>query len=220
MYLHILLIGLTNVLNLYMSRKEGCKMSLQLLESNWNQIQKKVVLPLWHKDFKTGYENVKMDFDDFQSLANYELTKAFKRYDKSLGNIFTYCTMIIKRKAASELRNAKREKRTIDLHAKSLYETLEDSDITIQDLIEEKSEVKEYAVEDQDIKTKIYKELRMKEKKILDLTIDGYSNEEIATKMHLKPKEIRSVKRDIASNSNIRRLGIIYGILPREGERL
>lgn len=195
-------------------------MSLHLLESNWDVIQKKVIIPLWHKDFKNVYENAKMDFDDFQSLANFELTKAFQDYDKNLGNIFTYATMIIKRKASSELRNAKREKRTIYLHAKSLHETLENSDITLQDLIEEKSEVRECAIEEQNIKDEIYKELRMKEKKILDLTIDGYSNEEIATKMHLKPKEIRSIKRDIASNSNIRRLGVIYGILPREGERL
>ena len=52
--------------------------NMKLLEENWGDIKTKVIIPLWKGKFKSMYENAKMDFNDFESLAAIEITKAMK----------------------------------------------------------------------------------------------------------------------------------------------
>jgi RNA polymerase sigma factor (sigma-70 family) len=78
---------------------------MNFLESNWKQIKEKVVIPLWNKKYKSMYEKIKMDFDDFESLAAIELTKAMKSFNPDKSNLFTYATNVINKKATTELRN-------------------------------------------------------------------------------------------------------------------
>lgn len=78
---------------------------MNFLESNWKQIRSRVIIPLWNKKYKSMYEKIKMDFDDFESLAAVELTKAMKSFDPDKSNLFTYATNVINKKATTELRN-------------------------------------------------------------------------------------------------------------------
>lgn len=78
---------------------------MNFLESNWKQIKEKVIIPLWNRKYKSMYEKIKMDFDDFESLAAIELTKAMKSFNPDKSNLFTYATNVINKKATTELRN-------------------------------------------------------------------------------------------------------------------
>ena len=71
------------------------KENLELLQNNWTTIKKKVIVPLWNSKFKSMYEHIKMDYDDFESLVAIELTKAMKTFDPAKSNLFTYTTNLI-----------------------------------------------------------------------------------------------------------------------------
>lgn len=76
-----------------------------LLEANWQKIKERVILPLWHGKFKSMYESAKLDYDDFESLAGLEVSKAIKKFNPEKSNLFTYATQVISKKALTELRN-------------------------------------------------------------------------------------------------------------------
>lgn len=78
---------------------------LNYLETNWVAIKKKVIIPLWKNKFKSMYESIKMDYNDFESLAGIELTKAIKTFNPEKSNLFTYATNVISKKAMTELRD-------------------------------------------------------------------------------------------------------------------
>ena len=100
---------------------------MNYLEANWQEIRKKVVIPLWNKKFKSIYENAKMDYDDFESLAAIEITKAMKTFNPDKSNLFTYATNVVKKKAITELRNCtQRDKRRALYVADSLDLSISD----------------------------------------------------------------------------------------------
>lgn len=83
-----------------------------LLERKWGMIEKRVILPLWKKQYETMYNSLKLDYDDFLSMAGYELSKAMASYDGKKSNLCTFATNVIKRKANTELRDyGSRDKR-------------------------------------------------------------------------------------------------------------
>lgn len=83
-----------------------------LLERKWGMIEKRVILPLWKKQYETMYASLKLDYDDFLSMAGYELSKAMTSYDSKKSNLCTFATNIVKRKANTELRDyGSRDKR-------------------------------------------------------------------------------------------------------------
>ena len=84
----------------------------EMLEQNWERIKNRVVSPLWHGKFKTMYENAKLDYDDFESLAGVELANAIKTFNPEKSNIYTFATRVVTQKAKTELRNCtQRDKR-------------------------------------------------------------------------------------------------------------
>lgn len=96
-------------------------MSMHILEKNWSEIVNRVVNPLWKNKFCGMYESCKLDYDDFLSLAGYELTKGVASFDPNKSNIFTFATNLIARKASTELRNyGSRDKRRALTTATSL----------------------------------------------------------------------------------------------------
>lgn len=96
-------------------------------EQNWNDIKKRVIVPLWNNKFKTMYENTKLDYDDFESLAGYELSKAIKTFNPQKSNLLTYSTRVINQKALTELRNCtQRDKRKALFTADSLDVSVDD----------------------------------------------------------------------------------------------
>lgn len=92
-----------------------------MLEKNWKNIKNRVILPLWNGKFKSMYESAKLDYDDFESLAGYELSKAIKTFDPQKSNLFTFATRVISAKATTELRNCtQRDKRRALYTAESI----------------------------------------------------------------------------------------------------
>ena len=87
-----------------------------ILEEKWEEIRKRVVLPLWNGKFKSMYESAKLDYDDFESLAGIELSKAMKTFDPEKSNILTYSTRVITQKAKTELRNCTQRDKRKTLH--------------------------------------------------------------------------------------------------------
>lgn len=118
------------------------------LEENWEKIKSNVVIPLWNRKFKSMYEKNRMDFNDFESLAAIELTKAIKKFNPDKSNIFTYATNVINKKATTELRNctqrdirkASHISQSVDAMDKSIIEN-----IPCQEA-EEKSELSEIRI--------------------------------------------------------------------------
>lgn len=110
---------------------------MTVLEENWNKIKSRVILPLWNGKFKSMYESAKLDYDDFESLAGFELTKAMGTFNPEKSNIFTYATRVITQKAMTELRDfTRRDKRKALYVAESIDIPVEDdSSKTIADTI-------------------------------------------------------------------------------------
>lgn len=101
---------------------------MELLQKNWNEIKDRVILPLWNGKYKRMYENVKMDYDDFESLAGLELSKAIGSFNPEKSNIFTYATRVVSAKALTELRNCTQRDKRKSLHlSESLDKPLEDN---------------------------------------------------------------------------------------------
>lgn len=105
---------------------------MEILQENWIEIKRKVIIPLWNKKFKSMYEHIKMDYDDFESLAALELTKAISGFNPQKSNLFTYATNIITKKAMTELRNCTQRdvrkalytSKSVDASDKSIIENI------------------------------------------------------------------------------------------------
>lgn len=123
-----------------------------LLERNWEIIENRVILPLWKKQYETMYTSLKLDYDDFLSMAGYELSKAISSYDNQKSNICTFATNVIKRKANTELRDyGSRDKRKTLSVADSLntcvdYGDVRNVDIPFEEQQKENSQISEKRV--------------------------------------------------------------------------
>ena len=182
-------------------------MSLDLLEDNWNKIVKNVIEPLWYRKFKFMYTSSKLDKDDFVSLADYELTKAFKEYDASQSNVLTYASNVLQRKAKTELTFYHREKRVGNIKAESISKLADDdAQITLEDLLVDIEKGYENA-ENCLISQKILRSLKNdKEKKIISLSIQGYDDENIAEKVGVATETIRHLRKRLSETPEMRRI--------------
>lgn len=112
-----------------------------LIEKQWQNIKNRVIIPLWNGKFKSMYENSKLDYDDFESLAGIELSKAIETFDPEKSNLFTFATRVITQKAYTELRNCtQRDKRKVLYVAESIDEN---GCLAYQKPAEEKQEISE-----------------------------------------------------------------------------
>ena len=169
-----------------------------LLEESWDQIKKKVILPLWNGKFKTMYERVKLDYDDFESLAGIELTKAIKTFDSEMSNLFTYSTKVVTQKATTELRDCTQRDKRKALYVAESVDALErpeeipcDCDFeTPEDAVSEK--MKKYL----DRLSKLQRE-------VLFAISDGYTNEEIIARFKITTKDMTEICSAIKSYRNI-----------------
>lgn len=181
---------------------------MELLEKNWIEIVKRVVEPLWKYEFQKMYEAVKLDKDDFESLAGEELTKAFQTYNPSTSNVYTYARHVLIKKAKTELRDRSRDKRRAEVMAESIYEKLNDeSNSTIEDMVESSETANNsYLMEIQLAEKEIYRLLNEKEKQIIRLSIAGFKDKDIATKLKIDTKEISNLRKKLNANSVVRRV--------------
>lgn len=181
-------------------------MSLTILEQNWKEINTKVLEPLWNKKFGYMYTSSKLDKDDFVSLAHEELTKAFKDYDTSQSNVFTYATNIMLRKAKTELTHYHRKKRVGDIEAESISKlTDEEAQTSLENLlVDTKNEFEEF--ESDIMLNEILQSLKNdKERKIISLSVQGVDDKSIAQKVGITTKEISQLRERLKNTPAVRR---------------
>ena len=177
---------------------------LVLLEKNWSNIQKRVVVPLWNGKFKTMYESVKLDYDDFESLAGIELTKAMKTFDPEKSNLYTYATRVITQKAKTELRNCTQRDKRRALHTSENIESLcEQKDVSffVVDNYFSTSELHSDALSDKMIT--YLKRLSKLQKQVLFAMAEGYSNDEIKIGLNITSKELADACETLRSYRNV-----------------
>lgn len=169
---------------------------LNISEKTWRNIKNRVIVPLWNGKFKNLYESVKLDYDDFESLAGYELSRAIKNFNPEKSNLLTFSTKIICNKAMTELRDCtQREKR------KALYlsENIDSLDkATTDDMFKN--------TEDDSLSDKMIRylgRLSKLQKEILYAISEGYSSEEIIARLNITPKEMTEACTAIKSYRNV-----------------
>ena len=175
-----------------------------LLDENWNKIQKKVILPLWHGKFKLMYESAKLDYDDFESLAGIELSKAMKTFDPEKSNLFTYATKVITQKAKTELRNCTQRDRRKALHtSESIDFLVEQNDVSFL-ATNDGFEILESSKDALSDKMVAYlNRLSTLQKQVLYAMADGYSNDEIKIRLNITSNELIDACTAIKSYRNV-----------------
>lgn len=179
---------------------------LTLLETNWEQIKIKVIDKLWYGKFKYMYESCKLDKDDFDSLANLVLTRAFKNYNARESNVFTYAYNVLQRKAKSELTYYHRQRREGFIYAESIQAYVnEDGDFTLEGLVvDNKANASSF---DTDIVEKEMLKLikTKKDKQIIKLSMAGYKDVDITNMLNVPVRDIHSLREQLRQNCTIRR---------------
>ena len=172
---------------------------VKIFESNWENIRKKVIIPLWNRKFKSMYEHVKMDYNDFESLAALELTKAMKKFNPEKSNLFTYATNVINKKAMTELRDCTQRNVRKVLFISDSVDALDKS---IVDNIFYNST--EDDVEGLSEKMVLYlNRLSKLQRQVLFAISDGYNNDEIIIRLKITPKEMADACTAIKSYRNV-----------------
>ena len=167
-----------------------------LLEENWGKIKNRVILPLWNGRFKSMFENAKLDYNDFESLAGIELTKAMETFDPDKSNLFTYSTKVISQKAMTELRNCTQRDKRKALHIAEGVDAL--ANAVVEDVFKE--------TEDDILSDKMKKylgRLSKLQRDVLYAISEGYSNEEIIVGLKITPKEMTEACTAIKSYRNV-----------------
>ena len=175
---------------------------MTLLEENWQKIKDRVVLPLWNGKFKSMYESAKLDYDDFESLAGIELTKAMKSFDPKKSNLFTYATRVVTQKATTELRDCtKRDKRKALYTAGSIDEP--DSP-ALNKTIEEKQDTTELS----ELRVgNFINSLNNNQLRILILTLLDFDATDMPTMLNMSNQTMQSI---ISSLKNVDLTRILY----------
>lgn len=190
-----------------MNQKENVK--LNLLGQNWKIIKNKVIIPLWNTKFKSMYESVKMDYDDFESLAAFELTKAIVNFDPDKSNLFTYATNVLQRKAKTELTYYYREKRVKSVKAESINKILDDEDkIFIEDML-----IAEQEPELNYLTQRYIDSLTKTQKKVAELIMAGYGAKSIKKILGFSDKKFNMIIKRMRSEEKTEPLNKLRGVI-------
>lgn len=167
-----------------------------LLEENWENIKDKVVLPLWNGKFKRMYENAKLDYSDFESLAGFELSKAIDNFNPEKSNILTFSTRVISKKALTELRDCTQRDKRMALHtAESIDSNENNSKTSIKDTLcddnSDFSELSELRVGG------FVNSLDNNQLRILILTLLGFDTSDMPSMLNVSNKTIQGIIRSL-----------------------
>lgn len=178
----------------------------QLSETEWAEIKSRVILPLWKSTYKSMFESLKMDFDDFESMAGYEIAKALPNFDKTQSNICTYAFQIVNRKAKSELRNVgDRARRKALSKASSLNCTVSDNtEDELIDLLADKEKIEYNEINEKRVGHFI-NSLSNQQLRFLILKLLEFDTSDIPDMLHISKKTMN----DILSGLRSRELSLI-----------
>lgn len=161
----------------------------KLLEQEWTNILKKVVEPLWKK-YQFMYESLKLDYDDFESLAGFELTKAIDNFDSTKSSLYTFANNVITRKANNELRNCGScEKRSGFYKATSIDMVVDnEGETTLGDLLPAKEE------EDVSVLAQRYLDsLTKMQRKVAELFMQGCNERDVKAMLGLSNERYKLI---------------------------
>ena len=178
---------------------------MDLLEEKWDEIKRRVILPLWNGKFKKMYEDAKMDYNDFESLVGIELAKAIKIFNPEKSSLCTFATRVITQKAYTELRDCTKRDKKMALHTSlSLDAPCKDSEISLEAIICGDSDNKD---ESNILGIKRYmKLLSWCQMEILLLRYIGLKKEDILNIMDMTSAEYEDNLKKIQSGRKISRL--------------
>jgi RNA polymerase sigma factor (sigma-70 family) len=150
------------------------------------------------------YESVKLDYDDFESLAGIELSKAIKTFDPEKSNLFTYATRVITQKAKTELRNCTQRDRRKALHISESIESLvEQNDVSFLateggfSILESPKDVLS------DKMVAYLQRLSKLQKQVLFAMAEGYSSDEITIGINITSKEFEDACAALRAYRNV-----------------
>ena len=154
----------------------------------------------------------KADYDDFYSIANETLWKAYNAYNPDMGISFDgFLRSCLQKKFKTELTRRHRQKRIIDRFAVSLDVVDDDGeDCRLLDFIPSDSDTFEEAVRETDggeYRDKIRQyisRLSNQQVNILNLLIDGYKPNEIQRILGMPPKDYKDSLETMRSYENVR----------------
>lgn len=174
------------------------------LENEWINIENRVVIPLWNASYKPMYESLKLDYDDFVSLAGYELTKAISSFDDSKSNLYTFAANVIKRKANTELRDyGSRDKRKTLSGARSLNVSTDDNDDEEIDDIPSKVEEPNNLLSEKRV-GEYLKNLSNRQLRIIVLKLLDFDATDIRGILGITQKEVNDAIKGLKSNELVR----------------
>lgn len=176
----------------------------KFFEREWKNIENRVVLPLWHAGYKSMYESLKLDYDDFVSLAGYELTKAISSFDDSKSNLYTFAANVIKRKANTELRDyGSRDKRKTLSGARSLNVSTDDNDDEKIDDIPSKAEEPNNLLSEKRV-GEYLKNLSNRQLRIVVLRLLDFDVSDVRSILGMTRKEVNDAFKGLKSNELVR----------------
>lgn len=174
---------------------------MNYLEANWQKIRKKIIVPLWNGKFKSMYERAKMDYDDFESLAAIELTKAMKTFNPAKSNLFTYATNVINKKAMTELRDCTQRDVRKTLYISDSVDALDNSIVDNLTYDNNSSDFLEDELSEKMVK--YLNRLSKLQREILYALADGYTTNEIVIKLNISQKEMFNACEAIKAYRNV-----------------
>ncbi len=156
------------------------------------------------------------DYDDFYSLAGQVVWNCEKNFDNCKNDNFKgYLTSCLIKKIKTRVTYMNRNKRKADMMSESIYQKLVgESERTLEDVIEdiEVCEDKEF-VEIETVLKDIFLILKPKERKILELSIREFTNEDIANRLNIEVKAVLDFKKKNKERSDITRVLRRHGYL-------
>lgn len=162
----------------------------------------------------TGFRETipQSDYDDFYSVANLTLWKAYNAFDPDMGISFEgFLYSCLRKKFKSELTRRHRDKRVLNYLAVSMDASMgEKGENTLTDVIASDSDTFEEAMEKMGMgryrdKTREYiSRLSKRQINILNLMMDGYKPCEIREALGISPREYSDHLEAIRSYENVR----------------
>lgn len=143
------------------------------------------------------------DYDDFYSIANEVLWDCAKNYDDAKGAQFeTYLINCLVRKFKSRITYMNRQRRNNGNQTVSLDELIEEKDTSLINLIasDDKVEV-DHSYSDKMIA--YLKRLSKLQKQVLFAMAEGYSNDEIKSKLNISAKQLADAYATLKSYRNV-----------------
>lgn len=167
---------------------------------------KQTIDVLWNLTFHKIFIHLKTDYDDFASEARQRIYDNFSNWDSKKSSFKTFCSLIVNTKMRTYATELNRQKRTLDMYAESLSQMIgDDTGLELEDVVTGGEYIG--ISETEMIVSDILDSLQFrKEKLIVNYVMDGYTQDEIAKKLHMNKTSVAGALENIRQRSEVRQL--------------